>query len=265
MKIAVVTGASSGLGREMVLQLWDHFGGIDEIWAIARRKERLEELKELTGVTIRPLALDLMKNEAIEELKKLLENQNPRVKFLVNAAGFGKLGQADSLSLEDETGMVRLNCEALTAVTRLVLPYMETNSRIIQFASGAAFLPQPGFAVYAASKAYVLSYSRALNQELKKRRICVTAVCPGPVKTEFFDVLNAGAGEKACDLPFYKQLIMADPKRVARKAMRDSIMCRPLSVYGLPMKAFNLLCKIVPHSFILKLTADLQGDDGICR
>lgn len=246
MKIAIVTGASSGMGREAVIQLWEHFPGIDEIWAVARRRERLDELDDKVGAPIRKLALDLTQWEDLRVFGQLLEVRKPQVKFLVNAAGFGKIGQVADLGLLDETDMVRLNCEALTAVTRLVLPYMPKNSRIIQFASSAAFLPQPGFAVYAATKSYVLSYSRALNRELRDRLIYVTAVCPGPVKTEFFDIAQS-TGE----IPLYKQLVMANPKKVTAKAIRDSIAGKELSVYGFTMKGFLLLCKLMPHGLLL--------------
>lgn len=156
------------------------------------------------------------------------------------------IGQVEELGLKSETDMVALNCEALCAVTRMVLPYMECNSRIIQYASSAAFLPQPGFAIYAATKSFVLSYSRALNQELRSRRIYVTAVCPGPVKTEFFDI-----AESTGVIPLYKQLVMANPRRVVQKAIWDSIAGRELSVYGITMIAFRLLCKVVPHRLLL--------------
>ena len=112
----------------------------------------------------------------------------------------------------------------------------------------SAFLPQPRFAVYAATKAFVLSYSRALAMELKPRQICVTAVCPGPVKTEFFDI-----AETTGEIPLYKRLVMADPKKVVKKALRDSMMGKTVSVYGFFMKAFFVLAKILPHDVILSL------------
>lgn len=149
--------------------------------------------------------------------------------------------------------MVRLNCESLCAVTRMVLPYMPHNSRIIQFASAAAFLPQPDFAVYAATKSFVLSYSRALGEELRDRDIYVTAVCPGPVKTEFFDL-----AETTGQIPLYKRLVMANSRHVVRKALNDSILGRPVSVYGLTMKAFRLLSKIAPHSLLLSIMRKLS-------
>ena len=122
------------------------------------------------------------------------------------------------------------------------------DKQIIQMASSAAFMPQPGFAVYAASKSYVLSFSRALGCELKGRDISVTAVCPGPVKTEFFDI-----AETTGKIPLYKRLVMANPKRVVRLAIMDAAVGKNISIYGITMKAFFLLCKILPHSLILRL------------
>lgn len=252
MKIAIVTGASSGMGREAIIQIADRFGGIDEIWAIARRKERLEQLRRQLPVPLRIFPLDLTQAQALETLKEALETRRPDVKILVNSAGYGKIGRVGDLSLADETGMVRLNCETLCAVTHLVLPYLSDHSRILQFASSAAFLPQPGFAIYAATKSFVLSYSRALNAELKPRDISVTAVCPGPVKTEFFDI-----AETSGKMPAYKQLTMADPKKVVRLALRDSMMGKSVSVYGPLMKAFALLSKLMPHHILLRVMEHL--------
>lgn len=254
MKTAIITGASSGLGREAAIQIADRFPGIQEIWLIARRKDRLERLSSELPVPVRIFALDLCEKEALEQLEKALKSSRPEVKFLVNAAGYGKTGPAGGVSLKEETGMIALNCEALCAVTHLVLPYMAGESRILQFASGAAFSPQPGFAVYAASKAFVLSYSRALGAELKHQHIAVTAVCPGPVRTEFHQ--RAGS---AGHLPIYKKLVMAEPEKVVRLAIRDSMMGKALSIYGLPMKAFHLAGKILPHQLILTVMEQLQN------
>lgn len=255
MKTAIITGASSGMGREALLQIADRFGGLDEIWAIARREERMEELRTQLAVPLRVFPLDLSDRSSDAVLKAALDQHQPQVKLLVNAAGFGKIGpaggtenRADMEALKEETGMVAVNCGAMVAVTNLVLPYMSGQGRILQFASSAAFLPQPGFAVYAATKAFVLSYSRALNAELHSRGIVVTAVCPGPVRTEFFQVAETGA-----KMPFYKNLFMASPHRVVKTAIRDSMMGKTVSVYGLSMKAFRVLCKAIPHGLILKL------------
>ena len=252
MQIAVVTGATSGMGREMVLQLSDHFP-FDEVWVIGRRMERLKELQKQTRITLRPFCLDLTRKEDLLSLEQALKESGGEVKFLVNAAGYGKIGPVGTASFEEEMGMVRLNCESLCAVTRMVLPYMPHNSRIIQFASAAAFLPQPDFAVYAATKSFVLSYSKALGEELRDRDIYVTAVCPGPVKTEFFDL-----AETTGQIPLYKRLVMANSRHVVRKALNDSILGRPVSVYGLTMKAFRLLSKIAPHSLLLSIMRKLS-------
>ena len=117
MKIAVVTGASSGMGRETIIQLWEHFKGFDEIWIIARRRERLDELDRQAGVPLRKFALDLTRERDRDVLSQALVTVKPQVKFLVNAAGFGKIGRVEELGLKSETDMVVLNCEALCAVT----------------------------------------------------------------------------------------------------------------------------------------------------
>lgn len=252
MKIAIVTGASSGMGREAIIQIADRFSGIGEIWAIARREDRLKELARQLPVPLRIFPLDLFEKDALDVLKTALEDEHPEVKILVNSAGYGKIGQVGELLLQDETGMVSLNCEALCAVTHLVLPYIPEHSRILQFASSAAFLPQPGFAIYAATKAFVLSYSRALNAELRQRDIVVTAVCPGPVKTEFFDI-----AETTGVIPLYKRLVMADPKKVVQLAIRDSMMGKSISVYGFLMKAFYVLSKVCPHELLLRIMTRL--------
>jgi len=253
MKIAIVTGASSGMGREFIMQIADRFNGIGEIWAIARREERLEELSPLVPVKVRSFAIDLTDDSKLMRLQDILAKEKPEVKWLINSAGYGKIGDVGTINIGDEMGMVELNCKALCAVTHMVLPYMSENSRIIQFSSAASFLPQPGFAIYAATKSFVLSYSRALNEELKKRGIYVTAVCPGPVKTEFFDI-----AETTGKIPLYKRVVMADPKKVVRLALRDSMMGRPVSVYGITMKFFRLLCKTVPHTAIFRLMKGLM-------
>ncbi|MCI8764525.1 MAG: SDR family NAD(P)-dependent oxidoreductase [Lachnospiraceae bacterium] len=248
MTIAVVTGASSGMGREAVIRIAERFGKIGEIWVIARRQEQLEQLRKEALVPLRIFPLDLTESGSLDVLRRALEEAHPKVRLLVNAAGYGKYGKVGEAALAEETNMVRLNCEALCGVTHLVLPYLSDHSRILMFASAAGFLPQPGFATYAATKAFVVSYSRALNAELKSRDIVVTAVCPGPVDTAFFTVAKTHA-----EMPSYKKRFMASPRRVVRKALRDSIMGKSMSIYSPAMKGFRLLCKVLPHGLILLL------------
>ena len=139
--------------------------------------------------------------------------------------------------------MIDLNCKALTLFTGICLPYVSTHSRIINAASAAAFSPQPGFNVYAATKAYVLSFSRALNAELKSRKVTVTAICPGPVDTEFFDI----AGSKGMKLKY------SDPAKVVTKAIKDAALGNEISVYGVTMKVAEAAAKILPHKVVMKV------------
>ena len=249
MKIAVVTGASSGMGREFVRQLGYFYRSLDEIWVIARRRERLEELRELSRIPIRIFEGNLIKKQVYRELSCALEEEQPDIRMLVNAAGFGKSGSVEKIASEElraQTDMVDLNCRALTRMTLFCLPYLGRGSRIINLASAAAFCPQPGFAVYAATKSYVLSFSRALGAELRRRGIYVTAVCPGPVDTEFFNISGALTNP-------LKKLTMAKAEDVVHRALKDSRAGREMSVYGIAMRAAFLGTRLVPHGLIMKL------------
>lgn len=245
-RIAIITGASSGMGWEFAYQLKNRVSQIDEFWLIARRAERLDELQNLLQHPCVLISMDVTEASFYSYLQERLDTEPVKVLFLVNCAGFGKLGSVAGQEFEDVTGMVNTNCMALTAVTKLILPYMAKNGRIIQLASSAAFMPQINFSVYAATKSYVLSFSRSLAQELKPQQIFVTAVCPGPVDTEFFSV-----AEQNQKRPWYKELFMAKASKVVAKALEDSKNKKELSVYGLPMKVFGVLTKYVPHTLIL--------------
>lgn len=246
--VAIITGASSGIGREFALQIAQGYRSIDEIWIIARREDRLRELeRQLLGRTVKVFVMDLSRMEELERLESILEQERPRVRILVNAAGYGMIGETANVSRKDNLGMVDLNCRALTALSHMVLPYLSEGSQIIQMASSAAFVPQPRFAVYAASKSYVLSFSRALGQELKAREITVTAVCPGPVKTEFFDIAETYEAVK-----LYKRLTMAKANKVVRRALLDAKHGKTVSVYGPLMRGFRILCKALPADFLMQ-------------
>ncbi len=256
MKIAVITGASSGMGRETALQINDRIPNVEELWLIGRRQERLQALDRQLTKRTRILPLDLLEEKALEEYAALLQSEKPEIVFLVNGAGFGSIGSVGDLSCKEQMNMVDLNVRALTALCRLSLPYMAGKSRIINFASSAAFLPQADFAVYAAGKSYVLSFSRALDQELRAdHRDCrVLAVCPGPVKTEFFDL-----AERSGRIPVYKYLFMANCRRVVKQALVDSVLGREVSVYGFGMKLFLVLTKLLPHAWLLEAEGRLNA------
>lgn len=246
-KIAIVTGASSGIGQEFVKQLNDCTKTLDEIWVIARRREKLEELRiQLKNSIIKVLPLDLCEETDIEVFRSLLQLEQPRVRILINAAGMGKVGYFENVLEEDIEKMVKLNNMVLTTVTKIVLPYMKAKANVIQMSSASAFFPQKDFAVYAASKAFVLSFSRALHTELKSKGIIVTAVCPGPVNTEFLTIANDGKKQKAL-----KRLVTVSPKVVVERALRDAKAGKDISVYGLPMKTVHVLSKIVPQRIVI--------------
>lgn len=249
MKIAVITGASSGLGREFVKQIAEKYRTLDEIWVLARRKERLEQLQEeIKSVKIRPVCCDIIEQSELLIYRNLLRKYEPFIRLLVNAAGYGKIGHFDEISEADNAGMCDLNCTALTRVTAISLPYMNNGrANIINLASSAGFMPQPSFAVYAATKAYVLHLSTALNRELESRGIVVTAVCPGPVDTEFFDV-----AETYHDTNFYKKILRSKPEKVVALALKDAYHASHISVYGIIMKGFRFLSKLLPHNFMVK-------------
>lgn len=247
MNVIVITGASSGIGREFALQMDPYFTNIDEFWLVARSEDKLEETAELLGHRSRVIPMDITDSRRLDALEDMLIEHNAAVRMLVNCAGFGLMGDFCEQPAESALAMIRLNCEALTEMTHRMIPYMRKNSRIIQLASSAAFLPQPYFAVYAATKSYVLSFSRALNEELKPLGITVTGVCPGPVDTPFFDI-----AEQSGTTLKIKKYVMAYPEQVVSEALRDSYLKRSMSVCSLPIKGFHVLSRAVPHGAIFK-------------
>lgn len=246
MKIAIVTGASSGMGKEFVRQIEHLYKELDEIWVIARRRERLEELRSRMLTNVRILEGDLLKDAIYEELEQLLHEKTPDIRMLVNAAGFGKLGEVKDIPYKEQLDMIDLNCRALTHMTTLCIPFMSEGSRIVNLASAAAFCPQPSFSVYAATKSYVLSFSRSLGTELKEDGILVTAVCPGPVDTEFFDV----AGQRQNNS--MKEAVTAKPAAVVKQALIDARDGKEMSVYGAAMKCTKAATKVLPHRLLLE-------------
>lgn len=245
MRIAVITGASSGMGREFVKQL-DAQNTFDEIWVIARRKDRLLSLADEVKAPVRPICLDLSAKESYDEYAALLAAEKPDVAILVNGSGFGRFGAFEDISLEDQLSMIDLNDKALVAMTYLTLPYMKAGGQIYQIDSLSSFQPVPYINVYAATKAFVLSFSRSLNVELKKRGIRVLAVCPGWVRTEFFD--RAATDDT---ITYYNRYFDAD--EVVTRALRDMKKGKDVSVCGFSIRAQVLLTKLLPHRIVMKI------------
>ena len=247
MKIAVVTGASSGIGREFVRQIAAQ-ESLDEIWVIARRAQRLKELKE-EFPSVRPVVLDLIREESRLELRKMLAEETPDLRILVNAAGFGKFGSFLDMTEQEIDSIILLNLKSLIDMCYDCLPYMHEGARILNMGSASCFQPLPEFNMYATTKTAVLSFSRALNVELKQRKISVTSVCPGWVRTEFYQVAQDTKNPNALTnfSPLY------EPEDVIRKALKDSRKGKDLSILGLTVRLQKLAARLLPASWVMKV------------
>lgn len=254
MKIAIVTGASSGMGREFVRQL-SGYVQVDEIWAIARRQDALEALKAEASVPVRPVVLDLLQPESFDKIRAMLEAEHPDIRLLVNAAGFGKFGAYHKTSIEDDCRMIDLNCKALLVMTRLCIPYMGPGSHILELDSLSAFQPVPYITTYGATKAFVLSYSRAMNRELKEKGIRVMAMNPGWVKTEFFR--HAFQSNSDGEVQYFDRLYEAAD--VVKTGLHDLYKTKKdCSIHGLPVKLQVLAVELVPHRFVMDIWLNQQ-------
>jgi short-subunit dehydrogenase len=250
MKTAIITGASSGLGREFVRQLADVFPEVERIWLIARRRERLEKMAEsLPDLSVDCMALDLCDPMGFSALQGKLMAEKPDVVLLINNAGCGYLGNLGEVETSTQTHMIDLNLRALTAVTNMVLPFMGGGGRILNVSSIAAFCPNPRMTVYSASKAYVSAFTVGLSEEVRRKGIGVTAVCPGPMKTEFLEV-----GGITGNSSMFAMLPYCDQVRVAGGALRAAKAGRTIYTPRLFYKFYRLLAKVTPVKLMVKLT-----------
>lgn len=215
MDIAIVTGASSGLGREYVKLLDDE--GLDEIWLVARRRPQLEDLAGALKTKNRLYPLDLTENDSFRILQQALTDSRAIVRYLIHAAGFGKMGSVMTIPSGVQEKMVDLNDRAAISLVQLVLPYCKAGSHLVQICSCAAFLPIPELAVYSATKAFLLRYSRALAAELAPQGILVSAVCPYWVKdTEF--IKTASTTDQKHQFRHY--LLAGTKESIARRSFK---------------------------------------------
>ena len=249
MNIAIITGASSGLGEQYAFEVDKNRPDIDEIWLVARRENNLLELSKKLSKSSRVLPLDITDTECLEKYKSALNESAINVKLLINNAGFGKVGNIYEISPEDNGGMVRLNCEAMTVFTAITLPFMKGKSEIINICSIASFVPNSRMAVYSSTKAYVMSFSRAIRKELKPRKINCLAVCPGPMDTEFLPVAGIEKGVSHT----FDTLPRVNPKAVARKSLVSSRKGKSVYTNRAFYKFYRILAKILPHSLLMEL------------
>lgn len=248
--IAIITGASSGIGKEFVRQIdGGYVGKVDEIWVIARNSEKLEALKGNTFSKLRVFSADLAIEDELSDFLTALKEENPRVQVLVNSAGWGKFSDVSNSSLAELENMVDVNVQALVEMCYQVLPYLVRGSKIINISSSAAFMPLPGSAVYAASKAFVLSFSRALNHELKDVDITVTAVCPTGVRTNFFNKAGNQSGVKNIVDSFG----ITDAFTVVREALEDAEQGKDLSIPTLSGWLMYYSSKLLPYQAMMAI------------
>ena len=249
MKIAVITGASSGLGEKFALEVDRNREEIEEIWLIARREEKLKELSLKLTKKTKILPLDITDETAQQKFADTLKSENAEISLLINNAGYGKLGNFDVLSPKDNAGMIRLNCEALTVITSLSLPYIKAGGEIINSCSIASFAPNTRMAVYSSTKAFVMSFSRALRSELKERKINVLAACPGPMDTEFLSLAGIEKGSSHT----FDTLPRVNPQEMASKSLKASKKRKAVYTNRIFYKFYRILAKILPHSVVMKL------------
>lgn len=242
MKIGIISGASSGIGRAIAKEL--DLLGLDELWLIGRSEVKLNNLKAELKSNARCFALDLRNCEHFKAIELALRTEKFEVKYLVLSAGVGYTGTVELNTTEQISNMIDVNCRALTLLTSIALPYMNVGGKIINIASGAGFLPQAEFAVYAATKAYVISFSRALRKELKPKKISVCAVCPGPVETDFFANLE--------NVKEYKKKYLISPEKVAKGTIKAVDKNKALYCPTLSIKLLHLASKLLPTSLLLK-------------
>ena len=245
-KIAIITGASSGLGAELYKEIQNE--ALDEIWIIARREDRLNKLKEDFGkIDTKVIPMDVTLNESMVAFENMLSSNEYDVRFLFNNAGFGIIGDVIDASYETQGSMVTLNDKALVEITTIALKHMDKGACIVNTCSIASFVPNARMSVYSATKAFVMSYTRSLRYELRKRKINVTAICPGPMSTEFLAVagIEDGVSKTFDTLP--RCNVTKTARGGIKAAKKGKCVYTPHPFY----KLYRVLAKILPHAWLM--------------
>jgi hypothetical protein len=252
---ALITGASAGIGREFALQLAGRAGSLV---LVARRLDRLEELrnelaKKGPNLNVHCRAVDLSQESEIEELCAWLGREGIAIDFLINNAGLGDRGIFATAEPERIRQMLEVNIFALTMLTRAFLPAMLEKKRgaILHVSSSAGFLPLRKMAVYAASKAYVTSFSDGIRAEVRKQGIVVSVLCPGPVDTEFASVARRSYGKPPFPSPSFMHVPVEGVVRAGLTAIEQN---KPLVIPGLVMKIAMLLVRLTPMAILRRVT-----------
>lgn len=246
MSVAIITGASSGIGAELARGIAKR--GVDELWLVARREDRLRELGDEIGLKYKVIVADLSCEAGIMSVKSALIGERPTVKYLVNAAGFGDFGAFDEQREGAAARMIDLNVKATVLIGEMVLPFMERGGRIVNLGSASCFTPLPYFNVYASTKSFVLHYTKALNFEISEYGIRATCFCPGWVATEFI----GKASERVTVRP-RKYWPLLDCKKAVAKCLRAMDKGRAMCVTGWYTKMQHVLFKLVPDPILSRI------------
>ncbi len=246
MRIAMITGASGGMGEVFAEHIDREEKGIDEIWLIARREDRLNEVAARLRHPSRVLPMDLCNEESLAALETTLAESDVRVGLFVHCAGFGKIGTYETISRADTERMIDLDCKYAVSVTLIAIPYMRAGDRVIELCSASSFFALPHLATYAASKNFLLSYTQALRMELLPRGIVVTAVCPWWVgDTDFIKVARQGGNtDTQSDIRHF--LLPSKKENVVRQALRASRHRRAVASPGIMAIVVRFFAKIIP-------------------
>ena len=248
MNIGIVTGASSGLGREFALRIAEKYT-LDEMWLISRRSDKLEYTASQIRIKTEVIPLDLTAESSLDFLRKKLAQTAPSVKILVNCAGFGKFGAVETQREKDIEDMIALNVRAVTCIAKMCIPYMLPGSAVINVSSVSGFLPLPYINVYSATKAYILRFSMALAKELEKKCISVTAVCPYWVSSEFVSIAqDSPDGDSINNFRF-----ITYPYTVVSKAFADIRKGKIVSLGGAVPFLIRTACAVLPFKVKMKI------------
>ncbi|MGI6117684.1 MAG: SDR family NAD(P)-dependent oxidoreductase [Bilifractor sp.] len=262
MRIALITGASSGMGAEFAKQIDRTEKDIDEIWLLARRKQRLEEIASGLRHRARAVPMDMTDDAGFEKLEKTFRQEKIQVGILVNCAGYGKLGNYQAVSRFDSLNMIDLNCRAAVSITLSCLPYMKAGDRIIQICSTAAFQPLQQVNIYSASKAFLYNYTRALRMELLPRRIAVLAVCPYWIRdTEFIGIAEKTGKETGQEKnrPLRHYLLAnTTAAQVAKRALRCSRRGYAVCTPGVICTLDRIFGKLLPREAMMYIWEGLR-------
>lgn len=247
--IAIVTGASSGLGVCYVDAVTRLFPEIEELWLIARREERLKEVAARhPNKQCVVIPMDMADMGSYASFAERLRREMPKIQVLINDAGMMGGAPFEKMELAHMLRIIDLNCKGATAITKVCLPYVVDGGTILEVSSTSAFVPNTNQIVYCASKSYLSALCLGLREELKHRKINVCAVCPGLMLTEM--VKGDGTAQLTAG---QKRLPQIDPTIAAVKSLRAASRGQAVYTTGIFYKCYRLLAKLVPHTWLVKV------------